>query len=155
MADFTAFMVEISEPQSPQTFGVFWPARQPVETSKEFTPTTITHTTGALDPLSTATSTFTTSTPFIINHIQTSVPARVRIYASPAYRDSDLSRDITTPPSGDHGLLLEVVTTAGQLSYGVSPGVDGWVVDLAAGISVQNLSDSAGVVTVTLGTIQT
>jgi len=47
--------------------------------------------------------------------------ARVRFYATTAQRDADTARAIGTDPTGNHGLLLETVLTAGNLAYTVSP----------------------------------
>lgn len=57
--------------------------------------------------------------------IDTNVPARVRLYTDEAHRDADALRDIGTDPSGDHGVMLEVVTTTELLSLTLSPLVDG------------------------------
>lgn len=61
--------------------------------------------------------------------VETDRPARVRLYASEAHRDADIARPVGTDPTGDHGLLLETVTTEGLLTVGLSPVVDGYTVD--------------------------
>jgi hypothetical protein len=55
--------------------------------------------------------------------IATDRAARVRIYTTPTKRDNDELRAIGTDPTGDHGCLLEVVTTATVLSLDLSPEV--------------------------------
>jgi hypothetical protein len=55
--------------------------------------------------------------------IATDRPARVRIYTDPTKRDADASRVIGADPTGNHGLLLEVITTAAILSLDLSPEV--------------------------------
>lgn len=46
---------------------------------------------------------------------------RVRIYGTAAQRDADLARAVGTDPTGNHGLMLEVVLTAALLSLDLSP----------------------------------
>jgi hypothetical protein len=48
-------------------------------------------------------------------------PCRVRMYLSEAQRDADVARPAGTDPTGDHGLLLDVVLTAGDLDIGLAP----------------------------------
>lgn len=50
-------------------------------------------------------------------------PARVRFYTTTAKRDADASRAIGTDPTGDHGVLLDVVFTSSMLSLDLSPTV--------------------------------
>lgn len=58
--------------------------------------------------------------------IDTDRPARIRAYAGPAQRDADVTRPRGVDPTGDHGLLLEFVTTATDLAWTLTPAVDGW-----------------------------
>lgn len=53
--------------------------------------------------------------------IETNYPARVRLYLSSAYRTADLSRLVTLDPEGDHGCVLEEVTTGSVLALHLSP----------------------------------
>lgn len=89
--------------------------------------------------------------------IQTSHAARVRTYVSEAQQAADLSRPLGTDPTGDHGCLLEVATTAGMLSLDLTPTVDGFVGDgtASAPIAVTNLSGSTAAITVTLTYVAT
>jgi hypothetical protein len=56
--------------------------------------------------------------------LQTSRPARVRLYPTIAQRDADLNRGIGTAPKGNSGRLLEVVTTSDILTWDMNPTVD-------------------------------
>lgn len=86
--------------------------------------------------------------------IATSVPARVRLYATAAQRDADASRPVGTDPTGDHGLLFEFVTTTGLLSATLNPLVDGATFDtpLASNVpaTVTRTGAGTGTVDVTL-----
>ena len=84
--------------------------------------------------------------------IETNRPARVRMYPTAAQRDADLLRNIGTKPVGNHGRLLEVVTTPGMLELILSPAVDVTSVDPFDStfyVSVTNLDSVAGAVVVT------
>lgn len=77
---------------------------------------------------------------------------RVRLYTTTAKRDADASRAIGVDPTGDHGLLMDVVLTASVLSLELSPIVDGYLPGTAGTlpITIDNLSGSTGTVTATL-----
>jgi hypothetical protein len=85
--------------------------------------------------------------------LQTSAAAWVRLYATAAYRAADAARSITQDPNGEHGLLLEIVTTVGNLIYDLAPMV--LVANLEAvpvpdmALSVVNLSGVSQAITVT------
>lgn len=76
--------------------------------------------------------------------ISTNAPARVRLYATVAKRDSDEFRSASAAPTGDHGLMLEFVTTPSMLRSGLSPLVDGANMEFSPSvvvpIAVTNLS---------------
>lgn len=55
--------------------------------------------------------------------INTTYPARIRIYHTSAYASSDLNRSITTELTGNHGCLLEVVTTPSYQALDLTPAV--------------------------------
>lgn len=84
--------------------------------------------------------------------VETNVPARVRVYDSAAHRTSDASRPVGTDPSGVHGVVLDLVTTASTLAFWLSPVVDGYTADASdtVPLAVTNLSGAASVVTVTV-----
>lgn len=88
--------------------------------------------------------------------VTTDKAARVRLYATAPQRDADRGRAIGVDPvqGTDHGLLMEYVTTAANLSAWLTPeavGANGDTpVTPAAYITVQNRSGAAGAVTVTI-----
>lgn len=96
--------------------------------------------------------TFTVPPSFVAHHLATDYPARVRLYLSAAYRTADLSRPVTADPTGDHGCILEVVTTAGVLDLALSP--EAAAILPAAGttvyLTIQNLDTVARAITVDL-----
>jgi hypothetical protein len=81
-------------------------------------------------------------------------PARIRLYGSLAAQNADVARPIGTDPIGDHQLLFEYVTVSSALSSYLSPLVDGASFEDPPSeninISITNLSEAAGIVTVTL-----
>lgn len=85
---------------------------------------------------------------YLLTNVATDVPARVRVYLDNTTRDADESRAAGVLPTGDHGVMLDLVTTVGDLSWSLSPSVASHCAT-TAGISVTNLSGSAGAVTVT------
>lgn len=84
--------------------------------------------------------------------IATDRPCRVRVYATVAQRTADAARAIGTGPAGNHGLMLEYVSTAAVLTAALSPAVDGANLEASPStsvpISVQNLSGSTSTVQV-------
>ena len=86
--------------------------------------------------------------------IATNRPARVRAYSTSAHRTADASRAAGTDPTGNHGCLLDVVTTSGVLSIDLSPMVDVCNLDSTVAdkiyFAVQNLDTGAGIVTTTM-----
>ena len=62
---------------------------------------------------------------FILERIKTSVPARVRVYASSGHRSADVSRAIGVDPTGAHGVIADIVTTGGNLDLIMSPPIVG------------------------------
>lgn len=65
---------------------------------------------------------------FILIHINSSAPSRIRLYASESFRNIDLLRPVTQSVRGEHGMLLELVTSGSStyLSYDLSPAVFGY-----------------------------
>jgi hypothetical protein len=95
---------------------------------------------------------------YTLYKIITNQAARVRLYASAAYRAADAARPIGTDPTGDHGLLMEIVTTAEQLSYALTPPVQGAnLEDPVTGDAVLRVTnlDATGDVVVTLTKLTT
>jgi hypothetical protein len=62
----------------------------------------------------------------LVYQVETSAPARVRLYNSEAARNADTDRRVNVEPLPGQGLLLEVVTTPNRLTLDLSPVV--WTV---------------------------
>lgn len=89
---------------------------------------------------------------YVILAVTTNFAARVRVYATQAYQTADASRPANVAPTGDHGLLLELVTTGTDLDWTLSPMVFGGSMEepySGSPITVTNLSDTAQVPQVT------
>lgn len=90
--------------------------------------------------------------------IETSRPARVRVYASEAQRTADRDRNTATEPTGDHGVVLDYLTTSTLLAADLSPLIDGAdldpVPDRFIPLAITNMGDT-GIVTVTLTYLRT
>lgn len=83
---------------------------------------------------------------FVLLAVSTNFAARVRVYASQSYRGADADRPSNVAPSGDHGLLLELITTPTDLDWTLSPMVFAGILDEGEPntyISVTNLSNIA------------
>lgn len=81
-------------------------------------------------------------------------PARVRVYGTAAYRSADATRTSETDPTGDHGLLAEVLFATGLLSIAFAPvtqlvNMDGTPTTTLY-FAVQNLDTTTGTVTVSM-----
>jgi hypothetical protein len=121
--------------------------------------TTTTYTTASLAPSGTENGTVSLANGYRLLSIQTSRPARVRVYSTTGKRTTDAGRPIGTDPTGDHGCLLEFVTATGLMGADLTPTVDGF--DGAATptgaipIAVTNLDTVTGTVTATFAWIRT
>jgi hypothetical protein len=62
----------------------------------------------------------------LVYQVETTAPARVRLYRSEAAMSADADRRVNVEPAPGEGLLLEVVTTPDKLTIDLSPIV--WVV---------------------------
>jgi len=86
--------------------------------------------------------------------VNTSRAARLRAYSTGAYRTADAARPIGTDAVGESGLLLEVVTTAGNLTIDAAQAAvltNGDVPPTSTiYFAVQNRSGAASVITATL-----
>lgn len=91
--------------------------------------------------------------------VETDIPARVQVYATEAQRTADSAREIGVDPEGNHGVILDVVTTEEVLALDLSPQVDGSSMEdepsASIPIRVTNLDDSTDTVTVTFTWIAT
>lgn len=113
--------------------------------------------TGPLASGATATGTVDLAGSYRVLRVATDVPARVRLYTNAAKRDQDLARPVGVKPSGDHGRMLEVVTTAALPAMDLSPTLDGFVEDGSDAVpySVTSTSPSGGAVAVSFVWIRT
>ena len=68
-----------------------------------------------------STATLTVPKAYTILKVATDYPARVRVYLTAAHQLADVARAVTVDPTGDHGCVLEAVTTAGVLALNLSP----------------------------------
>lgn len=132
------------------------PKWQPVPpTARE----TAIYTTESLTDDAEETGTVTLAKGYRLLRIATDVPARLRVYTTAAKRTADATREIGTDPEGDHGVVLDLVTTADLLAADLSPTVDGWNNETAPStsipIAVQNLSGATDTVSVTFTFIRT
>lgn len=114
---------------------------------------THTHTTESLVVGTAEEFSLTLGEKWLVTEVVTDHPARVRIYNSAAHRASDAARAIGVEPTGDHGLLMEVVTTAELLSVPLSPWAYGETLLNVAYASIVNTGGEALPITATLSTI--
>lgn len=90
---------------------------------------------------------------FTIYRTDTSIPYRVRLYSTAAYRTADAARQPGTAPTGDHGVILDTLTTAEKLYDSAAPyptGVNLEAVpsaNIPAAITNKSGSTQAGTVT--------
>lgn len=103
---------------------------------------TASHTTASLAAAAAEDFTLALSKSFALFKVETDVQARVRLYASAAYRTADAARAIGVDPTGDHGLIAEVVTTPSMLSVWLSPVAVGGAAD--GGAAVYGRIDNTG-----------
>jgi hypothetical protein len=120
---------------------------------------TATKTTASLAANASESGTVTITRGYRLYTLQTNRPARLRLYTTTAKRDADAARAIGTDPTGDHGLILEFITTATVLTADLSPMVDGFdgkpTPDGAIPYRITNLDTSTGTVVLTLGYVRT
>jgi hypothetical protein len=115
-------------------------------------------TTTSLANLAEYTGTMTLGQSFIIAKVASDKACRFRAYRTAAYRTADSARAIGTDPTGEHGLIVDVVTTVSNLGIDLEPlatgvnGDDPQVSDVY--VAVQNKSGSTGTVQVTVDVIK-
>jgi hypothetical protein len=94
-----------------------------------------------------------------IVRVETSHPARVRLYSTAAKRDADAERELGTDPTGDHGMLLEIATGPTLLAFDLSPQAFGSNQDLPKSsnfyYAIENRDVAGRTITVTLDWQQT
>lgn len=99
-----------------------------------------------------STHTVTLAKSYRIISLQADRACRVRLYSTAAQRAADLARPLGLDPSGDHGLIMEVVfTAAGTIRLAPQPGGSNLEAVPSANIpiSVQNRSGGASAVQLT------
>ncbi|MBD1864185.1 MULTISPECIES: hypothetical protein [Trichocoleus] len=86
----------------------------------------------------------------LLLNVTSSAPVRIRLYRSEAYRVADLNRAIGTDPSGEHGLILDLVLQAGNLDWDLAPVV--WAAAIsgnAIAATITNLDITSQAIAVT------
>jgi len=63
---------------------------------------------------------------FRVIRLTTNRPARVRLYATEIQRDADIGRSELVDPVGNHGLVMEILTTTTVLTLDLSPVPQGY-----------------------------
>lgn len=121
--------------------------------------TTAVLTTDSLAPLATdAAKTIALGKASSVIKLQTSRAAWVRFYSTQAHQTADAARAQTVDPTGEHGVLLEVITESSNLTLDLNPAA--LVFSLDAGVpndayaTVKNLDSNTGTVVVTATYIQ-
>lgn len=104
-----------------------------------------------------STATFGTAAAFRVLSVSTDIACRVRLYTTTTARDADITRVPGTDPTGNHGVMLDVVTTAGLLALDLSPAADCYLPGTAGTVpyTIDNLSGSEDTVTATLTYLRT
>lgn len=122
--------------------------------SNLFSRTTATVTTTNISTGATWSGTISLGYSYRILAVETSVPARVRLYDTPAHLISDDPRPIGTDPIGEHGVMMDLVTEIGNLNYNTNPAVDGYnnesPLSINIPIAITNLSGSSNAIIVTV-----
>jgi phage-related tail fiber protein len=90
---------------------------------------------------------------FMLHKVVASAPCWIRIYATTAYRTADALRDVSTDPTGEHGVIAELLLVSGNLAYDLFPMVIGSNMDspisTAIAYSITNTGLSTAAITVT------
>jgi hypothetical protein len=124
-----------------------------------YTRKTVIKITASIAANATISDTITLAAGYKIYRITASAPCRFRMYTEAAKRDADLTRSIGVDPTGDHGLQFEFVATNPDLTFDLTPLVDGFdgksTPDGIIPISVTNMTAGATPITVDLLWIRT
>jgi hypothetical protein len=117
------------------------------------TRSSLTFTTSSLATAAGESGSVTLALGYRIMRVDTTRAARVRLYTTPAKRSADILRPVTDDPIGDHGCVVEILTTASVLGVDTSPVPQGYSMETpptsVIAWRVDNL-DTAGPVGVTL-----
>lgn len=148
----------LEENELPEKLQLFNEDGEPLMLGVEGVRTEVIDPTASIPAGGTITDVWTAEPGLRLFRIETNRPARVRVYPTEALRDADLNRGIGVKPVGNHGRLLEIVTTSNMLDLILTP-----VVDLVSKeaffkdyyISVTNLDSVAGAVEITYHYIRT
>lgn len=131
---------------------------QPLMIGGSYTRTTFEHITESLAADATESESIDVQPGWRAFKITTDRPARVRVYRTEDQRDDDLTRPVGQRPVGNHGRLLEVVTTDTILEIDLSPAVD-FMSDVTGQstyyTAIQNRDSVEDVVTVTFDYVRT
>lgn len=123
------------------------------------TQATATFTSSSLAALGVQQSTVAMAVGYRLVSVTTDRAARVRIYASLVNQAADVGRVVSQKPTGAHGVLLDMATSATVLSLNLSPQVTGDSKDPSPSssipITVTNNSGSTSTVTVTIVYVRT
>lgn len=110
------------------------------------------YTTASLAPGAAEAGTVNLGKAYELLKVTTTGAARVRLYSTAAARDADAARPSTQDPTGQHGLVAEVITEAGALAVVMAPIPTGANLEAAptaaAFVSITNLGASAAALTV-------
>lgn len=105
-----------------------------------------------------STTTIALAVGYRLYSIQTSRPARVRLYATAAAKTADAGRVLGVDPAADAGVVLDYVTPNTSV-HSLSPFVDGANLEASPSstisMSVTNKDSSTGTVAVTLSYLRT
>jgi hypothetical protein len=116
---------------------------------------TVSHTTASLAADASEDASLTVPKSYGILHVSTNYPARVRLYLSSAQRTADAARDELTDPEGDHGCILEVITTGSVLALDLSPVAFGICpTGTTAYLTVKNKDTVSRAITVSLSVLE-
>lgn len=105
----------------------------------------------ALGSLASAMTTISMAPSYTLFRCETNASARVRVYASLAYRSADAARASAVAPTGDHGVILDRTNNTDH-DFAIAPGTPGMNLDAVSSdipISLTNL-EGATTVSVTL-----
>ncbi len=118
------------------------------------TRTTYATTTSSLAANATANVDAAITPSLLVKKIITSTPARVRAYMRSIDRTEDAARSSAVYPSGEHGLIFDVVTETGALTWRMSPEAIGGNNDTTTAntiyLAIQNTDIVSRAVTVTI-----
>lgn len=115
----------LSPGELPEKLALFNEEGEPLMIGLQGVRASFDHITSDLDPGQTESGTVSAFPGWRVIRLETSIPARVRLYPTIAQRDADLDRSVGVKPKGNSGRLLEVVTYLPDgLLWDMNPTVD-------------------------------